>query len=64
MSGIPAIKESFISKMLAIKEGGYMLASGVVAIVDDNIEDTSSNNNRVMVDVGSYSGDGEKESVT
>ena len=64
MSGIPAIKESFMTEMLAIKEGGYMLESEVVAIVDDNIEDTSSNSNRVMVDVGSDSSDGEKESVT
>ena len=59
MSGIPAIKKSFMSEMLAIKEGGYMLASGVVVIVDDNIEDTSSNSDRVTVDVGN-----DKESLT
>ena len=36
-----------------------MLASGVVAIVDDNIEDISSTSDRVAVDVGN-----DKESLT
>ena len=48
-----------MTEVLAMKE-----ESGVVAIVGDNIKDTSSNSNGVMVDVGSDSSDGEKESVT
>ena len=59
MSGIPAVRESIMTEVLAMKE-----ESGVIAIVDDNIEDTSSNSDRVTVDVGNDSGDGEKESLT
>ena len=41
-----------------------MLTSEVVVIVDNNIEDASSNNNKVMVDVGSDNDDGDKETIT
>ena len=59
MPGVPAVKESMVTEILTMKEG-----FGLIAIVDDNIKDTSSNNNRIMVDDGSDSSDGEKESVT
>ena len=59
MSGIPAVRESVMTEMLTMKE-----EFGVIAIVDDNIEDTSSNSNRVTVDIGNDSSDGKKESLT
>ena len=58
MSGIPAVRESIMTEVLELKE-----ESGVIAIVDDNIEDTSSNSDSVTVDVDNDSGDGEKESL-
>ena len=55
---------SFMSGMSTIKGGKYILATGVVVIINDNTNDTNNNNNKVMVNVGNSNSDGNNSKDT
>ena len=56
--GVNSSAGSWISEISTIKGGKYVPAAGVVFIVSDNTDDTSSNSNKAMVNVGASNSEG------